>query len=201
VKTTSVHKLALGWPIVVLIVLALSCWGCGPKQNQPSSPAASERSPVSESIPTTNPEPATTEPPTESAQTPGDETIPAADTPPDNPEAPAEHTDKVLNVFENTFEKEVLQARHPVIVEFGATYCMPCYIVRPVLDELAKEYAGRLKFVSADIEVNPRLASKFGVTYIPMLVVIENGEETQRFGFANEQQLHQVVAEIAASAD
>ncbi len=200
-KTPSKHKLMLGSSAAVLIVLTLLCWGCGPKQNQPPGPAASERSPVSESVPVVNPWPATTEPPAESAQTPGDETVPAADTPPDTAEAPAEHTGEVITVFENTFEKEVLQARQPVIVEFWATYCIPCYILQPLLDDLAKEYAGRLKFVAADIQVNPKLMNLFGVTYIPLMLVFENGKETQRFGFANEQQFRQVVAEIAASAD
>jgi len=78
-----------------------------------------------------------------------------------------------------TFDAET-RASVPVLVDFWAAWCGPCRMVSPVLEDLARAHAGRLKVVKVDIEREPSLATRFGVESIPMLVVFRGGRETDR---------------------
>ncbi len=182
-------RLVLSLTAVTLAALVLSFWGCGRKHSQDINLAPAEpdqaQQPSSEEA----------KPPPNVAAT-GTRVVDPADSP-----QGLEAEGKVIEITESTFVQEVLQAETPVVVEFWATYCMPCYILRPILEDLAKEYTGKMKFGAVDIQSNAWLANQLGVTYIPLVVVFENGQETQRFGFAGEQQLREIVAEINASAD
>jgi thioredoxin-disulfide reductase/thioredoxin len=77
---------------------------------------------------------------------------------------------------EDTFQDEVIRSDVPVVVDFWATWCPPCRAVAPILDELAEEYAGRVKIVKVDTDENPNLAMAYGVTSIPTMNFFRSGE-------------------------
>jgi thioredoxin 2 len=80
---------------------------------------------------------------------------------------------------EASFENEV-RAPVPVIVDFWASWCAPCRMIKPALDRLAHEHAGQLKVVEVDIDEQPGLAQRFNVMSVPLLMVLSRGEERDR---------------------
>jgi len=81
----------------------------------------------------------------------------------------------ILEVNKNSFKDEVLGADKKVIVDFWATWCNPCKMMHPVLEELEKEVGDKIKICKINIDNDPELASKFGVMSIPTFIVFENG--------------------------
>jgi thioredoxin 1 len=81
----------------------------------------------------------------------------------------------LLHITRDNFEAEVLKSEKPVLVDFFATWCGPCRMVAPVLEEIDEENEN-IKVVKIDVDQEPGLAQKFGVTSIPLLVVIKDGE-------------------------
>ena len=75
-----------------------------------------------------------------------------------------------------TFQTEVLESELPVVVDIWATWCGPCKAIAPILDQLADEYAGRVKLVKVDADQNPETVTAAGVTSIPTLGFYRNGE-------------------------
>jgi len=80
------------------------------------------------------------------------------------------------HITDDSFDQDVLKATGPVLVDFWATWCGPCKMIAPVLDELAEEYAGKLKICKMDVDANPGTAPKFNVKGIPTLILFKNGE-------------------------
>jgi thioredoxin 1 len=78
-------------------------------------------------------------------------------------------------VTDSDFEQEVLEAEMPVLVDFWAEWCAPCKMVAPVLDDLAEEYDGKIKFTKVDVDTNPQTAMKYGIRSIPTLLVFKDG--------------------------
>jgi thioredoxin 1 len=82
----------------------------------------------------------------------------------------------VQEVGDSGFEAEVLQCPLPVLVDFWAPWCAPCRVIGPVVAELAKEYAGRLKVVKVNVDDHPQAPSRYGVRSIPNLVLFKGGQ-------------------------
>ncbi len=87
---------------------------------------------------------------------------------------------EVKHVTRENFSEEILESDLPVIVDFWAEWCMPCRIVAPIFEELANEYAGKLKFAKVNVDEAPELAASFGVTGIPAFLVFHNGRVIER---------------------
>ncbi len=91
---------------------------------------------------------------------------------------------KPQEVSDTEFEKEVLKSELPVLVDFWAPWCGPCRMVAPVVEELAQEYDGKVKFVKVNTDDNVRTASTYGIRSIPTLLVFKRGEPVdQIIGF------------------
>lgn len=73
------------------------------------------------------------------------------------------------------FEKEVLKSSVPVLVDFFATWCGPCRMMAPLIDELSDEYAGKAKIFKMDVDENPQTSMKFGIQSIPTLIFFKDG--------------------------
>jgi thioredoxin 1 len=83
-------------------------------------------------------------------------------------------------VTDQTFDTEVLQSETPVLVDFWAAWCGPCRAVAPAVEEIAKEYAGKLKVVKVDVDENGEVAARYGITSIPTLMVFKGGKMVER---------------------
>lgn len=99
-------------------------------------------------------------------------------------------SEHLQHVTDDSFEDEVLKASGPVLVDFWATWCGPCKMIAPVLDELAEEYAGKLKICKLDVDANPNTAPKYNVKGIPTLIIFKNGNvESKKVGAMSKSQL------------
>jgi thioredoxin 1 len=98
--------------------------------------------------------------------------------------------ENIVHLTKANFDQEVLKSPLPVLVDFWGEYCPPCKMIAPVLDELAGQYAGKLKIGKVNIEESQELASEYRVTAVPTLLFFKNGQITEQIvGFRGPRDL------------
>jgi len=90
------------------------------------------------------------------------------------------NTAKYINLDESSFRTEVLQSDKPVLVDFWATWCPPCKMIAPFIEEIAHEFEGKAKVAKLDVDKVPGVAGDFGIQSIPTLLFFRNGEVVDR---------------------
>ena len=99
---------------------------------------------------------------------------------------------KTVAVTDSTFEELVLKSTTPVLVDFWATWCRPCQMVAPILEELTQEYMGKLTIAKLDVDQNQQTAQKFHVMSIPTMIVFKKGKPVANIvGFKPKDKLKQ----------
>jgi thioredoxin 1 len=87
---------------------------------------------------------------------------------------------QVPSVTDDAFESEVLQATELTLVDFGADWCGPCKMIGPIVEEVAQEYADRLRVIKMDVDANPNTPRDLGIRGIPTLILFKDGAEVER---------------------
>ena len=99
-------------------------------------------------------------------------------------------SEHIHHVTDATFETEVLQAQSPVLVDYWAEWCGPCKAIAPTLEEVAKEYSGKLKVAKANVDENQEIPRRYGIRGIPTLMLFKNGNmEATKVGALSKSQL------------
>ena len=87
---------------------------------------------------------------------------------------------KPVTVDDANFQNEVVGSPRPVLVDFWAIWCGPCKMIAPIVEELAKEYDGKLKVTKLDVDANPQTAMQFGIRSIPTLLIFKDGKVVEQ---------------------
>lgn len=103
-------------------------------------------------------------------------------------------SENIIEVNQDSFQQSVLEAQKPILVDFWAPWCGPCRAVAPVVEELAKEYQGKVDFAKVNVDESPFIASKFGVMSIPTLIVFKDGKPAEQVvGFKPKDQIKKLI--------
>lgn len=99
-------------------------------------------------------------------------------------------SDRIVYVTDASFESDVLKSGEPVLVDYWAEWCGPCKMIAPILDEIADEYAGKVRIAKLNIDENPQTPPKYGIRGIPTLMLFKNGNvEATKVGAVSKSQL------------
>jgi len=106
-----------------------------------------------------------------------------------------------MNLNQSNFESEVLRSDLPVLVDFSATWCGPCKMLSPVIEELARTYAGKVKVFKVDVDEAPELANQYRISAVPTLIVFKGGKvQETTTGFQSPRQLQALLDPFCAPA-
>ena len=99
-------------------------------------------------------------------------------------------SEHIIHVSDESFEQEVLKSDKPVLIDYWAEWCGPCKMIAPVLDEVAGEYADKIRVAKLNIDENPATPPKYGIRGIPTLMLFKNGAvEATKVGAVSKAQL------------
>lgn len=102
-----------------------------------------------------------------------------------------------LNVTDQEFDKEVIKSTIPVLVDFWAPWCGPCRMLAPVVDEISKEYEGKIKVVKVNTDENPQSASNYQISAIPTLLFFKDGKVVKELvGVLPKEEIKKVLNEV-----
>ena len=111
-------------------------------------------------------------------------------------------SENITNVDHDSFQKAVLDSQKPVLVDFWAQWCGPCRTVAPIIEELAKEYKGKVEFAKVNVDEAPFVASKYGVMSIPTLMIFKGGKPVKHaIGYQPKDQLKKLLDGVLAKSD
>lgn len=100
-------------------------------------------------------------------------------------------SEQIVHITDETFEAEVLKAEQPVLVDYWAEWCGPCRMIAPILDEVASDYAGRVKVCKLNVDENQSTPPRYGIRGIPTLMLFRNGNvEATKVGALSKSQLN-----------
>lgn len=106
----------------------------------------------------------------------------------------------MVDFTDQNFDSEVLQSKTPVMVDFWAPWCAPCRIVGPIVDELAKEYEGKLKVGKMNVDENPNFAGKYSVMSIPTIMIFKDGKPVKTMiGAQGKESFKKGIEEVLSS--
>ncbi|MEJ2686044.1 MAG: thioredoxin TrxA [Gammaproteobacteria bacterium] len=99
-------------------------------------------------------------------------------------------SERMVHVTDENFESEVLNSSEPVLVDYWAEWCGPCKMIAPILDEIAEEYAGKVRVATLNIDDNPQTPPNYGIRGIPSLMLFKGGNvEATKVGALSKSQL------------
>ena len=106
---------------------------------------------------------------------------------------------KLVELTDDNFQKEVLESSTPVLVDFWAVWCGPCRAIAPVVEEMARDYEGKLKVGKMDVDAHQEVPIRFGIRSIPTLMLFKNGQVVEQIigGIPKQQLLSKVTPHIA----
>ncbi|HZS11322.1 MAG TPA: thioredoxin [Nitrospirales bacterium] len=108
---------------------------------------------------------------------------------------------QAMKVDEGSWDTQVMKAKEVVMVDFWAVWCGPCQMVAPIVDELATEYAGKIKVMKLNTDENPEIAGKYQVMSIPTILFFRNGQPVEKLvGARPKQQFKQVIDSLLAQS-
>jgi thioredoxin 1 len=105
----------------------------------------------------------------------------------------------VMEVSDTSFEKEVLQANQPVLVDFWAPWCGPCRAISPIVEELSGAFGNRIKFAKCNVDDNPATPGKYGIRAIPTLIFFKGGNVVEQVtGMVAKSRLEDTINKVLA---
>jgi thioredoxin 1 len=103
----------------------------------------------------------------------------------------------ILDIDDGTFDSEVMKSNQPVVVDFWAPWCGPCRAIGPIVEDLAKQYQGKVKFTKCNVDDNPVTPSKFAVRAIPTLIFVKDGAVVESItGMTAKSRLEEVINKL-----